>query len=241
MTGPAVLLRDAAGPESAALTRAAAARGQQVHAATSEAARREPAAKLAGQVITDFTRPAREQITAYARQHDVGAVLTVNEYLTELTSLVCAELGLPGNDSHLAQAARDKAVVARALAGAGVRIPTPGSRAVTPNCTMPCTTARSASPVSSRPTARAPPASPWSPLWLNPQQRPASPARHTERTEAKCTRASSCRRMPPAPSTASSPSHRWRAVATRFDKLAARYRAGVLIASLVLWLRNTTG
>ncbi|MGW3044168.1 IS5 family transposase [Kitasatospora sp. NPDC001159] len=32
----------------------------------------------------------------------------------------------------------------------------------------------------------------------------------------------------------------FRAVATRFDKLAARYRAGVLIASLVLWLRDTT-
>ncbi|MFH9956058.1 IS5 family transposase [Streptomyces roseolus] len=31
----------------------------------------------------------------------------------------------------------------------------------------------------------------------------------------------------------------FRAVATRFDKLAARYRAGVLIASLVLWLRDT--
>lgn len=32
----------------------------------------------------------------------------------------------------------------------------------------------------------------------------------------------------------------FRAVATRFDKLAARYRAGVLIASLVLWLRDAT-
>lgn len=31
----------------------------------------------------------------------------------------------------------------------------------------------------------------------------------------------------------------FRSVATRFDKLAARYRAGVLIASLVLWLRDT--
>ncbi|MFD0396402.1 acetyl-CoA carboxylase biotin carboxylase subunit family protein [Streptomyces nogalater] len=125
MTGPAVLLLDAAGPESAALARAAAARGQQVHAATAEAARREPTAKFAGQVITDFTRPDRavEQITAYARHHDVGAVLTVNEYLTELASLVCAELGLPGNDPHLAHAARDKAAMARVLAGAGVRIP----------------------------------------------------------------------------------------------------------------------
>ncbi|WP_405444511.1 ATP-grasp domain-containing protein [Streptomyces achromogenes] len=125
MTGPAVLLLDAAGPESAALTRAAAARGHQVHAATAEAARGEPAEKLAGQVITDFTRPDRavEQITAYARHHGVGAVLTVNEYLTELSALVCAELGLPGNDPHLAHAARDKTAMARVLTAAGVRIP----------------------------------------------------------------------------------------------------------------------
>lgn len=32
----------------------------------------------------------------------------------------------------------------------------------------------------------------------------------------------------------------FRAVATRFDKLAARYRAGLHLASLILWLRDTT-
>ncbi|MFD1930659.1 MULTISPECIES: transposase [Nonomuraea] len=31
----------------------------------------------------------------------------------------------------------------------------------------------------------------------------------------------------------------WRAVATRYDKLASRYLAGVTIASLMLWLRQT--
>jgi transposase len=30
----------------------------------------------------------------------------------------------------------------------------------------------------------------------------------------------------------------WRAIATRFDKLASRYLAGVTIASLMLWLRQ---
>lgn len=30
----------------------------------------------------------------------------------------------------------------------------------------------------------------------------------------------------------------FRAIATRFDKLAARYRAGVHLASLILWLRE---
>ncbi|MBB3733102.1 transposase [Nonomuraea dietziae] len=31
----------------------------------------------------------------------------------------------------------------------------------------------------------------------------------------------------------------WRAVATRYDQLASRYLAGVTIASLMLWLRQT--
>ncbi|MEU9202898.1 transposase [Streptomyces sp. NPDC048332] len=31
----------------------------------------------------------------------------------------------------------------------------------------------------------------------------------------------------------------FRAVATRFDRLAARYRAGLHLAALVLWLRET--
>lgn len=30
----------------------------------------------------------------------------------------------------------------------------------------------------------------------------------------------------------------FRAIATRFDKLASRYRSGVLLASLILWLRE---
>ncbi|QNS09455.1 ATP-grasp domain-containing protein [Streptomyces xanthii] len=125
MTGAAVLLLDAAGPESAALARAAAGRGHQVHAATATADVPAPAPELAGQVVTDFARPDRavEEITAYARRRGVGAVLTANEYLTELAALVCTELGLPGNDPHLAYAARDKAAMARVLAAAGVRVP----------------------------------------------------------------------------------------------------------------------
>lgn len=33
----------------------------------------------------------------------------------------------------------------------------------------------------------------------------------------------------------------FRAIATRFDKLGDRYRAGVVLASLILWLRESTG
>lgn len=120
----AVLLLDAAGPESAALARAATDRGHQVHAATA-ADGPNPVPELAGQLTTDFARPDRavEEITVYARRHGVGAVLTANEHLTELTALVCAELGLPGNDPHLAHAARDKAAMASVLTAAGVRVP----------------------------------------------------------------------------------------------------------------------
>ncbi|EFF92164.1 transposase, IS4 [Streptomyces sp. e14] len=33
----------------------------------------------------------------------------------------------------------------------------------------------------------------------------------------------------------------FRAIATRFDKLADRYRAGIVLAALILWLRESTG
>ncbi len=90
MTLPGVLLLDAAGPESGALARAAVARGHQVHAATTTAAYAgygpELKGLLAGHIATDFTRSGRAlaEIAAYARRRGVGAVLTVNEYLTEL-------------------------------------------------------------------------------------------------------------------------------------------------------------
>ncbi|MBB1260927.1 ATP-grasp domain-containing protein [Streptomyces alkaliterrae] len=129
MTLPGVLLLDAAGPEAGALARAAAARRHQVHAATTTTAYADygPELKglLAGHIVTDFTRPDRalDEIAAYARRRGVGAVLTVNEYLTELTAHLCAELGVPGNDPGRAHAARDKAAMAETFAVAGVRAP----------------------------------------------------------------------------------------------------------------------
>ncbi|GGR10279.1 hypothetical protein GCM10010219_13650 [Streptomyces netropsis] len=33
----------------------------------------------------------------------------------------------------------------------------------------------------------------------------------------------------------------FRAIATRFDKLADRYRAGIVVAALILWLREPVG
>ncbi|MGW1429691.1 ATP-grasp domain-containing protein [Streptomyces sp. NPDC002431] len=129
MTLPAVLLLDAAGPDAGALATAAAARGHRVHAATTAASYADYGPQLerllTGRVVTDFTRPGRalDEVAAYARQHDVGAVLTVNEYLTELAAHLCAELGVPGNDPGRARAARDKAAMAEAFTAAGVHAP----------------------------------------------------------------------------------------------------------------------
>ncbi|MDK0521301.1 ATP-grasp domain-containing protein [Streptomyces sp. ML-6] len=129
MTLPGVLLLDAAGPEAGFLATAAAVRGHQVHAATTAAAYAgygpELRGLLAGRVVTDFARPGRalDEIAVYARRHGVGAVLTVNEYLTSLAAHLCAELGVPGNDPAASRAARDKAVMAEVFAAAGVRTP----------------------------------------------------------------------------------------------------------------------
>ncbi|MFJ9900513.1 ATP-grasp domain-containing protein [Streptomyces sp. NPDC091280] len=129
MSLPGVLLLAAAGPEAGALVRAAAARGHLVHAATTAAAYEgygpELKGLLAGRVVTDFAQSGRavDEIAAYARHRGVGAVLTVNEYLTELAAHLCAELGVPGNDPGRAHAARDKAAMAEAFAASGVRTP----------------------------------------------------------------------------------------------------------------------
>ncbi|MGW4781434.1 ATP-grasp domain-containing protein [Streptomyces filamentosus] len=129
MTLPGVLLLDAAGPEASALATAAAARGHAVHAAATARAFEGygPELKnlLAGNTVSDFTQPDRavQELAAYARRHGLRAVLTVNEYLTELAAHLCAELGVPGNDPGRARAARDKAAMAEAFAAAGVRTP----------------------------------------------------------------------------------------------------------------------
>ncbi|MFC9755255.1 ATP-grasp domain-containing protein [Streptomyces sp. NPDC056921] len=129
MTLPGVLLLDAVGPEAGFLAEAAAVRGHKVHAATTAAAYTGYGpgltGVLAGHIVTDFARPDRAlaELAAYARRRGVGAVLTVNEYLTELAARLCAELGVPGNDPGRAQAARDKAAMAEAFTAAGVRVP----------------------------------------------------------------------------------------------------------------------
>ncbi|MEV6123060.1 hypothetical protein AB0M23_21505 [Streptomyces sp. NPDC052077] len=122
MRAPRVLLLEAAGPESGAIARTAAASGYQVHAATDPAThstyddglRR----LLSGCLLADLSRPDRalEDIVGYARRIGADAVLTANEYLTPLLTQACAELDLPGNDPARAITARDKAAMSEAFA-----------------------------------------------------------------------------------------------------------------------------
>ncbi|MFD5814791.1 ATP-grasp domain-containing protein [Streptomyces sp. NPDC127038] len=124
-----VLLLEAAGPEARALARAAAASGHRVHAVTDAATHASYPAELrrllAGTLVTDFTQPAQAhaQITAYGRRIGARALLTANEYLTDVAARACADLALPGNDHERAGAARNKAGMLAAFEAAGVTSP----------------------------------------------------------------------------------------------------------------------
>ncbi|MGW2826403.1 ATP-grasp domain-containing protein [Streptomyces sp. NPDC001443] len=124
-----VLLLEAAGPDSEQLARVAAASGHPVHAVTDTATLTTYSVELhqllAGCLVTDFSRPdqALEDITGYGRRIGVKALLTVNEYLTDLAARACADLGLPGNAPEHAPAARNKAVMAAAFEAGNVSAP----------------------------------------------------------------------------------------------------------------------
>ncbi|MCX5097802.1 ATP-grasp domain-containing protein [Streptomyces sp. NBC_00365] len=124
-----VLLLEAAGPESEALARTAAAAGHPVHAVTDAATLASYSGELRqlleGCLVTDFTRPGQTvaDITGYGRRIGVKALLTVNEYLTEVAARSCAALGLPGNDPERAVAARNKALMETAFEVGHVTMP----------------------------------------------------------------------------------------------------------------------
>ncbi|GAB1331659.1 ATP-grasp domain-containing protein [Streptomyces sennicomposti] len=124
-----VLLLEAAGPESEHLARAAAASGHPVHAVTDAATLATYSGELhrllAGRLVTDFVRPdqALQDITGYGGRIGAKALLTVNEYLTDLAARACTALGLPGNDPERAAAARNKALMAAAFDAGHVSTP----------------------------------------------------------------------------------------------------------------------
>jgi biotin carboxylase len=129
MTGRRVLLLEASGPESTAITEAAVARGDRVWAVTQPdrwaSYPQTLRSLLTGHLLTDLARPehAVAGIVAFARNLRVEAVLTTNEYLTPLNAAVCAHLGLPGNDPAAAMSARNKATMAARLREHGVAVP----------------------------------------------------------------------------------------------------------------------
>ncbi|MGW2892644.1 ATP-grasp domain-containing protein [Streptomyces griseoruber] len=124
-----VLLLEAAGPESEALARTAAASGHRVHAVTDAATLAGYSGQLrrllAGCLVTDFTRAGQAvaDITGYGRRIGARALLTVNEYLTEVAARSCAALSLPGNDPDRAAAARNKALMATTFETGRVTMP----------------------------------------------------------------------------------------------------------------------
>jgi len=73
----------------------------------------------------DFTRPelAAADLVAYAREHPVAAILSVDDSATLVAAQASAALGLPHNDPGAALAARDKLVMRERLAAAGVPVP----------------------------------------------------------------------------------------------------------------------
>lgn len=129
MTATRILLLEAAGPESGALTATAVASGCHVYAATQPEIQAtyspELRSLLTGLLLTDFARAeqALDEVVGYARRINADAVLTTNEYLTPLLAKVCATLGLPGNDPNRAAAARNKAAMSEAFARHWVTTP----------------------------------------------------------------------------------------------------------------------
>jgi len=73
----------------------------------------------------DFRSPDRavRDLVAYARLHPVRAILSVDDAATVIASRACAALGLAHNAPAAAEAARDKHVMRRRLADAGVPSP----------------------------------------------------------------------------------------------------------------------
>ena len=70
----------------------------------------------------DFSRPddAADRLAAFAREHDVEAVLSVDDSATLIAAHANALLGFPHNDPISALAARDKSVMRRAFAGCDI-------------------------------------------------------------------------------------------------------------------------
>ncbi|MGH2506735.1 MAG: ATP-grasp domain-containing protein [Ktedonobacteraceae bacterium] len=62
-------------------------------------------------------------IVAYAQEYPLAAVLSVDDSASELAARACAELGLPHNSPHAAEAARDKLLMRTLMTQGGAPCP----------------------------------------------------------------------------------------------------------------------
>jgi biotin carboxylase len=81
--------------------------------------------KIAETVFTDFGKPedAVQELVRHARTSGIDGVVTAWEFLSPGVTRVAAELGLPGHDPRLADACRNKRIMAEVLADNGVAAP----------------------------------------------------------------------------------------------------------------------
>ncbi|MEU9111689.1 ATP-grasp domain-containing protein [Streptomyces sp. NPDC048483] len=81
--------------------------------------------KIAAPVFTDFRNPAAalDELAAFCRRTGMDAVVACWEFLSPLATRLAAELGLPGHRPELADACRNKRLMAEAFAAHGVPCP----------------------------------------------------------------------------------------------------------------------
>ncbi|OLF11719.1 carboxylase [Actinophytocola xinjiangensis] len=81
--------------------------------------------RFAGAIFPNFLagQAAMDELVAYGRDNDIGGVLCAWEFLSPVATRVAARLGLPGHDPDLADACRNKALMAKVLSANGVPAP----------------------------------------------------------------------------------------------------------------------
>lgn len=121
-----LMVLDARGPASADLIAAARRNGHEVLAVWPEGAkeRGDVPAGVEDHVVDFSSEGVLADLAALATRTSVEGVVTTDEYLTPLVARLCEELSLPGNDTALCEAARDKALMANRFGRCGVAVPT---------------------------------------------------------------------------------------------------------------------
>ncbi|MFF8778400.1 ATP-grasp domain-containing protein [Streptomyces sp. NPDC015140] len=127
--GPGVLVIEPMGNAGRFLVEAADRLGARLYAATHEDVHdgypRWLRAALSGVCATDLTDTPRAlgDMEAFCRRHAVAGIAACFELFTPLAALLAARVGLPGNDPRLAHAPRNKILMGRAFAAAGIPAP----------------------------------------------------------------------------------------------------------------------